>query len=92
MGGGMDASDMASLLLEELGNDDEMGLSLSQITNALGLDEESSAVSGGFSQLDGDGDGKLSLAELTSALTRYTQSVLSSFAGDGALRSSTLSA
>ena len=89
---GMNASDLASRLLEELGSDDETGLSLSQITDALGLGEETSAVSDGFSRLDGDGDGTLSLAELTSALTRYAQSALPPFGSDSASRSSTLSA
>lgn len=81
-GGAPSSSDMASTVLGQLDADDDSSLSLTEITNALGV--ESSSISDKFSGLDTDGDGKLSLSELTSAIDQYLKTSAASFAQSGA--------
>ena len=71
------AQDAAGALMNALNTDGQDGLSLEEVTAAVGGDASSSAILIGFSALDSDGDGKLSLSELTSAISRYEQSRLS---------------
>jgi len=71
--GKMSSSDIASQILSSLGGKDGSGLSLTQVQDVFGREASSSDVSKGLSILDGNGDGALSLAELTAAIEQYTQ-------------------
>jgi Ca2+-binding EF-hand superfamily protein len=74
---GASASDAASALMNALNTDGQDGLSLDEVTAAVGGDAPSNPIQSGFSALDADGDGTLSVSELTSAINRYEQTRLS---------------
>lgn len=80
-GGRPSSSDVASQIFSAVDNDEDGGLSLSEIGAATG-NEETEETESAFSSLDTDGDGKLSLAELTAALDQYLQTNASRFASN----------
>jgi len=62
--------------MNALDTDGQSGLSLNEVTAAVGGDASSNAIQSGFSALDTDGNGTLSVSELTSAINSYMQSRL----------------
>jgi Ca2+-binding EF-hand superfamily protein len=73
---GASAGDAASALMNALDTDGQSGLSLNEVTAAVGGEGSSNAIQSGFSALDTDGNGTLSVSELTSAINSYMQSRL----------------
>jgi Ca2+-binding EF-hand superfamily protein len=67
------SGDAANALMQALDTDGQDGLSLDEVTAAVGGDASTDAISRGFSALDANGDGTLSLSELTSAINSYMQ-------------------
>jgi Ca2+-binding EF-hand superfamily protein len=65
------ASDEASSIMSAVDADGSGGLSLDEVSSALGV--SNSDAQAGFSALDTDGDGQLSLSELTTAIEKYSQ-------------------
>jgi Ca2+-binding EF-hand superfamily protein len=72
------ASDAASSIMSAVDTDSSGGLSLDEVSSALGV--SNSDAQAGFSALDTNGDGQLSLGELTAAIEKYTQSRFSDYA------------
>ena len=67
------SGDAANALIKALDGDGQAGLSLDEVTAAVGGDASSDAIARGFSTLDANGDGALSASELTSAINSYMQ-------------------
>ena len=68
------ATDLVSGIMDAADSDSSGGLSLDEVSSALGT--SSSGAQSGFSALDSDGDGQLSVSELTSAISKYMQTRL----------------
>ena len=75
---GPSAAGAASSIINALNTDGEDGLSADEVSSALSADASSSGFQSAFSSLDSNGDGVLSLSELTSAINQYLQTRLSS--------------
>jgi Ca2+-binding EF-hand superfamily protein len=72
------ATDLASGIMDAGDSDSSGGLSLDEVSSALGT--SSSDTQSGFSALDSDGNGQLSVSELTSAISKYMQTRLTDMA------------
>ncbi|MFT3727273.1 MAG: EF-hand domain-containing protein [Terricaulis sp.] len=79
------ATDLVSGIMDAADSDSSGGLSLDEVSSALGV--SSSDAQSGFSALDSDGDGQLSVSELTSAISKYMQTRLTDMAQQSATSS-----
>jgi len=79
------ADDIALSILETLDTDDEEGLSLSEVSTALGVEEDDSDVAGAFAALDADSDGNLSASELALAIQEAAAQRQAAYARSAAL-------
>ena len=66
------ATDLAAGIMDQADADSSGGLSLDEVSSALGVSSDDAKA--GFSALDSNGDGQLSVSELTSAISQYMQS------------------
>lgn len=71
-------TDLVSALMEQGDSDSSGGLSQDEVNSLLG--KTSDQTQAGFSALDSDGDGQLSVSELASAISKYMQTRLSDMA------------
>jgi Ca2+-binding EF-hand superfamily protein len=69
------STDLVSGIMDAADSDSSGGLSLDEVSSALGVTDAD--AQSGFSALDADGDGTLSVSELTSAIDKYMQARLS---------------
>src|SRR5262249_42915295 len=74
------ASDAANSIISAFNTDGADGLSLDEVTSALGGQSSSSALSSTFASLDADGDGILSAQELSAAIQSQLQAAQAAYA------------
>jgi len=80
-GGGIESSsDQANSILSAFNTDGSDGLSIDEVSSALGADSSSDAVKSVFGSLDANGDGVLSSDELQTAIQAQMQAAQAAYA------------
>jgi Ca2+-binding EF-hand superfamily protein len=75
----------ATSLVSAFDTDQDGGLSLAEITSALGIEDDDDGAASAFTSLDADGDGVLSSAEIASAVEARMAQGVKAYAQSAAL-------